>query len=80
MGQLHASHMHLITGDFASHRNLPRQTFGKLQAKLFPAYFAFSVAAVAVQLGTLALGSSIVPTTIWGALGMPTSSIAFERG
>jgi len=34
-------------------RNLPRQTFGKLQAKLFPKYFAVSAAAPALLLATL---------------------------
>ena len=29
--------------------NLPRQTFGKLQAKLFPKYFAFSSIAIVLQ-------------------------------
>ena len=34
-------------------RNLPRQTFGKLQAKLFPKYFTVSAAAPALLLATL---------------------------
>lgn len=54
---------------FCPGRNLPRQTFGRLQAKLFPAYFAVSVAAIAVQIGTLGLGAAMVPTFIWIALG-----------
>ncbi|BDA49679.1 probable transmembrane protein 205 at C-terminar half [Coccomyxa sp. Obi] len=37
-------------------KNLPRQTFGKLQAKLFPQYFAVAIAAGVLQLGTLAFG------------------------
>lgn len=34
-------------------RNLPRQTFGRLQSKLFPKYFALSAAAPAIMLATL---------------------------
>lgn len=34
-------------------KNLPRQTFGKLQAKLFPKYFALSSFTLALQLITL---------------------------
>jgi len=34
-------------------RNLPRQTFGKLQSKLFPKYFALSSSAPAILLATL---------------------------
>jgi Domain of unknown function (DUF4149) len=30
-------------------KNLPRQTFGKLQAKLFPMYFALSSATIVLQ-------------------------------
>ncbi|EIE18790.1 hypothetical protein COCSUDRAFT_60092 [Coccomyxa subellipsoidea C-169] len=37
-------------------KNLPRQTFGKLQAKLFPQYFAVAIAAGVLQIGTLAFG------------------------
>lgn len=34
-------------------KNLPRQTFGKLQSKLFPIYFAISSAAPAILLATM---------------------------
>ena len=34
-------------------KNLPRQTFGKLQAKLFPKYFMLSSIMIVVQVGTL---------------------------
>lgn len=34
-------------------KNLPRQTFGKLQSKLFPIYFALSSTASAILLSTL---------------------------
>ncbi|KAK9904742.1 hypothetical protein WJX75_001688 [Coccomyxa subellipsoidea] len=37
-------------------KNLPRQTFGKLQAKLFPQYFAVAIAAGVLQIGTLTFG------------------------
>jgi len=36
-------------------KNLPRQTFGKLQSHLFPAYFSLTAAALVVQAATLAL-------------------------
>ena len=53
-------------------RNLPRQTFGKLQARLFPPYFMLQAGALAVQLATLAgIPSLVVPTKIWTALGAP---------
>jgi hypothetical protein len=38
-------------------RNLPRQTFGRLQSKLFPAYFALSAACCAIMLGSVATGA-----------------------
>ena len=34
-------------------KNLPRQAFGKIQAKLFPKYFLVSVLTLALQIGTL---------------------------
>lgn len=34
-------------------KTLPRQAFGKLQAKLFPKYFLVSVLTLALQIGTL---------------------------
>ncbi len=56
-------------------KNMGRQAFGKLQAKLFPKYFLLSVLTLALQLGTLkfalpiglqreqltSLGRSLVP-------------------
>jgi len=39
-------------------RNLPRQTFGRLQSKLFPKYFALSSAAPGILLGTLYYATS----------------------
>jgi len=36
-------------------KNLPRQTFGKLQAHLFPAYFCIIAACLLIQAATLAL-------------------------
>jgi Domain of unknown function (DUF4149) len=35
-------------------KNLPRQTFGKLQAKLFPKYFMLSSIMIVVQVSTIA--------------------------
>ncbi len=40
-------------------KNMPRQMFGRVQAKLFPQYFATATAAVVLQLGTLAFGTSM---------------------
>ena len=40
-------------------KNLPRQTFGRLQSKLFPQYFALSVSTVILQLATLKYGLPI---------------------
>ena len=34
-------------------KNMGRQAFGKLQAKLFPKYFLLSVLTLALQMGTL---------------------------
>ncbi|KAL4515062.1 hypothetical protein Ndes2526B_g03624 [Nannochloris sp. 'desiccata'] len=44
-------------------RNLPRQTFGKLQAKLFPKYFTVSAAAPALLLATLHFLTNGAPPT-----------------
>jgi hypothetical protein len=40
-------------------KNLPRQTFGKLQAKLFPQYFGLSAACITFTIATLALGPGL---------------------
>jgi len=67
-------------------KNLPRQTFGKLQAKLFPKYFALSSIMLVLQLATLkslsilttkstkALGISLVMTLINQFYLEPTST------
>ena len=34
-------------------KNMGRQSFGKIQAKLFPKYFLLSVVTLAIQMGTL---------------------------
>ncbi|KXZ48274.1 hypothetical protein GPECTOR_29g51 [Gonium pectorale] len=39
-------------------KNLPRQTFGKLQAKMFPQYFALTAGANLLALGTLYLAGA----------------------
>eukprot|EP00891_Asterochloris_glomerata_P009601 jgi/Astpho2/9601/fgenesh1_pg.00146_%23_40_t len=44
-------------------RNLSRQTFGKLQAKLFPQYFALLSGSATLALGTAAFGSHGTVTT-----------------
>jgi len=41
-------------------KNLPRQTFGKLQSKLFPKYFALLSTAIAVCLGTITFAPGAV--------------------
>ncbi|CAL5220682.1 g2731 [Coccomyxa viridis] len=38
-------------------KNMPRQMFGRVQAKLFPQYFATATAAIVLQMGTLAFGT-----------------------
>ncbi len=42
-------------------KNLPRQTFGKLQSKLFPLYFILSTGMTAVLLGTLCFAGGPPP-------------------
>ena len=44
-------------------KNLPRRTFGSLQAKLFPKYFALSSAALVLQVATLRK-LSVAPTSL----------------
>jgi hypothetical protein len=34
-------------------KNMPRQTFGRVQSKLFPAYFALTSSANVLMIGTL---------------------------
>ena len=38
---------------------LQRQMFGRVQAKLFPQYFATATAAIVLQIGTLAFGTPV---------------------
>lgn len=42
-------------------KNLPRQTFGRVQSKLFPIYFGLSSACSAIQLGVLLFGAAAAP-------------------
>jgi len=42
-------------------KNLPRQTFGKLQSKLFPKYFALSTAVPGILLATLYYSTGGMP-------------------
>lgn len=42
-------------------RNLPRQQFGRLQAKLFPQYFGLSCICTAIQLGVLLFAAAAPP-------------------
>ena len=44
----------------AMFRNLPRQTFGRLQAKLFPIYFAVVAATTLFQFASLAFGPGLL--------------------
>lgn len=75
-------------------KNLPRQTFGKLQSKLFPKYFALSTAVPGILLATLyystggmpplqevrLLGISLVCSLINLAYTEPVAtSVMFER-
>lgn len=44
-------------GGITMFKNMPRQMFGKVQAKLFPQYFALHSAAIVLCMGTLAFGA-----------------------
>lgn len=58
----------------AMFKNLPRQVFGKLQAKLFPIYFSVLAASFVVQLATLALGPGLAqPQAITLGVGLATT-------
>lgn len=71
-------------------KNLPRHTFGRLQAKLFPAYFLFSAVLVAISIitstalgwsaGTVSL-SSILATILTNLVYFEpkTTAVMFER-
>lgn len=50
-------------------RSLPRQSFGKLQSKLFPAYFALTSACCTLCLGTMLYGGQGPASARWGAEG-----------
>ena len=74
-------------------KNLERQTFGKLQAKLFPLYFALTTFCCAILLGTSTHFESVITNKVTGTLilGLVTSlanlvfiepkatSVMFER-
>ncbi|KAL3135000.1 hypothetical protein ABBQ32_007951 [Trebouxia sp. C0010 RCD-2024] len=56
-------------------KNLPRQTFGKLQSKLFPKYFALLTTSTAICLGTIAFApGSTLPQSQLTALGIALST------
>lgn len=50
-------------------KNLPRQTFGRLQSKLFPLYFGLSTGACALLLGTLCFAGGLPPRQALTNLG-----------
>ena len=55
-------------------KTLPRHTFGRLQSKLFPAYFLFSAGAIIIAIGTSGdLLSSTTSTTTAGASATTTT-------
>lgn len=58
-------------------KNLPRQEFGKLQAKLFPLYFALHAACLVAMGGALAVGGggSLPAGVAWG-LGLSLAATA----
>ncbi|KAL6784403.1 hypothetical protein ACKKBF_B01645 [Auxenochlorella protothecoides x Auxenochlorella symbiontica] len=76
-------------------KNLPRQTFGKVQARLFPFYFALTTLCTLLQLGTLSVlsGGAPLPRTPliqlavgiaaglanWLVVEPHTTGIMFER-
>jgi len=51
-------------------KNMPRQTFGRVQAKLFPAYFGLTTGANVIVLGSLLLAGAVPtlsqPTVVLG--------------
>eukprot|EP00541_Cyclophora_tenuis_P010112 CAMPEP_0116544744 /NCGR_PEP_ID=MMETSP0397-20121206/2282_1 /TAXON_ID=216820 /ORGANISM="Cyclophora tenuis, Strain ECT3854" /LENGTH=221 /DNA_ID=CAMNT_0004068979 /DNA_START=77 /DNA_END=743 /DNA_ORIENTATION=- len=51
------------------YRNLPRQTFGKLQSKLFPKYFVLCTISVILQLATVSFMPSALASKATKALG-----------
>ncbi|EFN53418.1 hypothetical protein CHLNCDRAFT_136618 [Chlorella variabilis] len=59
-------------------RHLPRQTFGRLQARLFPKYFALSAACTAIQLGVLLFAAAAPPAKqlVLVGLGLATSLLS----
>jgi hypothetical protein len=77
-------------GGIVMFKNLPRHTFGRLQAKLFPAYFLFSAVLVAISIitstalgwsaGTVSL-SSILATILTNLVYFEpkTTAVMFER-
>ena len=58
-GTIAASELLYCNAGITMFKNMPRQMFGRVQAKLFPQYFATATAAVVLQMGTLAFGSSV---------------------
>lgn len=60
-------------------KNLPRQTFGKVQSKLFPIYFGLSSACSAIQLGVLLFGAAGAPQKqlVLLGLGLASSLLSF---
>lgn len=59
-----------FVGGIVMFKNLPRQTFGRLQSKLFPIYFGLSTAMSAVLLGTLCFAGGAPPRQALTTLGM----------
>lgn len=52
-------------------KNLPRQTFGRLQSKLFPLYFGLNAVCTTVMLGTLKFGlTSVIPAREYHLIGL----------
>ncbi|KAI7839524.1 hypothetical protein COHA_006707 [Chlorella ohadii] len=60
-------------------KNLPRQTFGRVQSKLFPIYFGLSSACSAIQLGVLLFGAAAAPQKqlVLLGLGLASSLLSF---
>lgn len=54
---------------FTLFKNLPRQTFGKVQSKLFPKYFNLGAVTILLQLVTLAKLPSLMTTNVKRVLG-----------
>ena len=59
-----------FVGGITMYKNLPRQTFGNLQSKLFPKYFQLSAITIVASLVTLKSFSAVVAKPVYLTLGV----------